>query len=368
MDRRTVLAAPLALAACGERSQAADAIEAPTAAPPPSAPATPAAPLPALRELAKFPLGVMVTSDDLDKPQVTALAARHFSQITPGLELKMEVLLKDDFSLDFTRADRIAGWAAANRQRLFGHCLVWYAEDMPAFNRLDGDRKAFAAAYDRYIAQVAGRYRGRIVGWDVVNETVSDDGSGLRPSLWASNLGDEDHIVRAFEQARAADPTAVLFLNDYGLEVWPKKRAAFLRLVERLLKRGAPLGGLGCQSHIDIDIAPGASTTAIRELARFGLPIHVSEADCSIKPKALGLRSREEKLRLQAAWYREVLDAFTVLPPQQRFAFTIWGVRDDGSWLNSEREYKGADAPLLFDAQGGAKPAFRAIADGLRRG
>ena len=362
LDRRTVLAAPLALTACGERSQAADAFEAPTAAP-----ASPAVPLPILRELAAFPLGVMVTTDDLDNPQAAELAARHFSQITPGLELKMEVLLRDDFSLDFARADRIAAWAASNRQRLFGHCLVWYAQEMPAFKRLDGDAKAFGAAYDRYIRQVAGRYRGRIAGWDVVNEAVGDDGGGLRPSLWVSNLGAEDHIVRAFEQARAADPQAVLFLNDYGLEVWPKKRAAFLRLAERLLKRGAPLGGLGSQSHIDIDLVPGACTAAIRELARFGLPIHVSELDCSLKPGALDLRPRAEKLRLQAARYGELLEAFQALPPAQRFAFTVWGVRDDGSWLNSEHEHKGADAPLLFDARGAPKPAFDAVAAGLRR-
>ena len=85
----------------------------------------------------------------------------------------------------------------------------------PLQRRLDGDRRAFGAAYDRYIAAVLGRYRGRAVGWDCVNEPILDDGSGLRPSRWATNLGAEDHIVRAFEQAHAADPGTVLFLNAW---------------------------------------------------------------------------------------------------------------------------------------------------------
>ena len=126
------------------------------------------------------------------------------------------------------------------------------------------------------------------------------------------------------------------------------------------------MGGLGCQSHLDIDVAPGASTTAIRELARFGLPIHVSELDCSLKPAPLDLRPRARKLQLQADRMREVLDAFRELPRAQQFAFTLWGVQDDVSWLNSSSEYKGADAPLPFDAQGRPKPAFHALVGGLR--
>mgnify|MGYP002681948264 CR=1 FL=1 len=66
----------------------------------------------------------------------------------------------------------------------------------------------FAAEFDRYVSTVAGRYRGRMVGWDVVNEAVSEDGDGLRDCVYARQLGPEAWIVRAFEQARAADPDA----------------------------------------------------------------------------------------------------------------------------------------------------------------
>ena len=61
-------------------------------------------------------------------------------------------------------------------------------------------------------------------GWDVVNEPLEEDGSALRPSLWASMLGAEGYMVRAFQAARAADPRALLILNEYGLESRPAKR------------------------------------------------------------------------------------------------------------------------------------------------
>ena len=372
LGRRALLAAPLAvagaLAACERGAQAASSgsgsgvsLEAPTAAP-----LDPAGPVPGLRELAPFPIGTEVVTAHLDDPALPPLAARHFSQITPGYELKMEVVLKPDFRLDFTRADRIADWAKSNGQRFYATTLIWYAQDPDAFKALDGDRAAFGRAYDKYIADVMGRYRGRAVGWDCVNEPVSEDGTQLRPCRWATNLGQEDYMLRAFEQAHAVDPDTVLFLNEYGLERLPGKRLVFMRLVERLLKRGAPIGGLGDQSHLDIDVPDGVSRAAMKDLASFGLPIHSSELDCSTVPRRLDLRTSPERLRLQARRFAEVLDAFLELPPRQRFAFTLWGVRDSDSWLNLPNEHDGKDAPLAFDAAGAPKPAFWALAQRLR--
>ena len=142
-------------------------------------------------------------------------------------------------------------------------------------------------------------------------------------------------MIRAFEHARAAAPEAVLFLNDYNLENIPAKRATFLRLVERLLKAGAPLTGLGTQTHLDIDLPAGQAAAVIRELARFGLPIHVSELDVSLRTgdRLLDLRPRAQKIEQQTARVAEVAEAFMALPRAQRFAFTVWGLRDADCWL-----------------------------------
>jgi endo-1,4-beta-xylanase len=217
------------------------------------------------------------------------------------------------------------------------------------------------AEHDRYIAEVAGRWRSQIVGWDVVNEPVEDDGSGYRDCVWSQGLGGVDaYIVRAFEQARLAAPDATLFLNDYNLENTPKKGAAFLRLIERLLKAGAPIQGIGIQSHLDIEIPGGQIAAFMNEARQFGLPIHVSELDASLKRggRMPDLRPRAQRRDQQSARVAELAEAFMDLPPAQRFAFTVWGVRDSDSWLRRGKNDDGQDSPLLFDDAGKPNPMF----------
>lgn len=353
LERRGFLAGALALTACNGRAQ--------------DKPMPDRGPPPPLKSLAPFPVGCTAMTGELAEPAFADLLARHFSQLSPEWEMKMEYILKDDGTFRFDAPDAIAAFAREHGMRLYATTLVWYSQKPTAFERLDGAGAAFGRAYRNYILAVAGRYRGQAVGWDVVNEAVADQGEGLRDCLWSRNLGQEDYMVRAFEHAREADPEAVLFLNDYNLESQPRKRATFMRLVERLLARGAPLTGIGTQSHIDAGLEPGAVTTAIRELAGFGLPIHVSELDVSLN-RARKLFSDPEVLRQrQVRLFGEAAEAFAALPERQRFAFTVWGLRDKDSWLRGGKDLHLWDEPLLFDDAGRAKPTFWAVADAWRR-
>ena len=353
--RRSLLAAAAALAACRGKAQNAEAQT--------RGPARP------LKSLASWPVGCSVMTGELADPAFAQGLTRDFSQLTPEWEMKMEYILQDDGSFRFDRPDAIAAFAKAHGLRLYATTLVWYAQNPPAFQKIDGTGKSFADAYRNYILAVAGRYRGQAVGWDTVNEAVAEDGEGLRECLWSRNLGQDDYMVRAFEHAQEADPGAVLFINDYNLESLPKKRATFMRLVERLLKRGAPLKGIGTQTHIDAGLAPGAVTMAIRELASFGLPIHVSELDVSLNRAAGLLSDRIALEQRQARLFAEAAEAFAALPERQRFAFTIWGLKDKDSWLRGEKENPSPpwDAPLLFDDLGNPKTTFWAVADAWRR-
>jgi endo-1,4-beta-xylanase len=349
------MGAVMALGGCGDSAKS-------------EGPPIPRGPAPELRQIAPFPVGVAVSTLDIADPQLAALIARQFSQLTPNWQMKMEIVLRDDGGFDFAKADEIAAFARANRQRLFGHNLIWHQENPIAFQRLDGGgRDVFVNAYRNYITALVSRYRGQAVGWDVVNEPVSEDGAGFRDSLWSRNLGVEDYMLLAFQFARAADPDAVLLVNEYNLENNPQKLDTFLRLIERLLNRGAPITGLGNQSHIGIDTQPGASTRAIQALAKFGLPIHVSELDVSMGHHRLELRSPAQKQALQTRRMVEVAEAFVALPPAQRFAFTFWGVRDRDSWLQRPPNGDGTDQPLPFYDDLRPKPSFYAIADVFRR-
>ncbi len=348
VSRRAALASglSLALAGCSRRPAAAQPVDAPP-----------------LKSLAPFPVGVAVQAAQLGDPAWTSLAASHFTQLTAEWEMKMEYVVQADGSFRFDRADAIAAFARDRGMRLFGHTLVWYANEPEAFARLDESRQSFAGALANYVTAMVGRYRGLASGWDVINEPIKDDGSGPRDSLWSRKLGQVGHFRVAFEAARAADPQAVLFTNDYHLESKPAKLASYMRLIEQLLAEGVPLGGIGCQTHLDADLPAGAITRTLKALAGFGLPIHLSELDISVVGGGL-LADRAGAERRQAALYGEAMEVFAALPQRQQFAFTVWGLRDGDSWLTRENS---RDAPLLFDNAGRPKPAYGAVVSALRR-
>ncbi len=325
----------------------------------------------ALKDVAPAPVGCAVTRQHLADPTYAALLTRHFSQVTPEWEMKMEYILRPDGGFRFEAPDAIAAFARDHGLRLFGHTLIWYAEPPAAFAALEHDPAAFDLAYRNYITAVVGRYRGQAVGWDVVNEAVTDDGEGVRECLWSRAYGGgRAYIRRALEIARAADPDVRLLINDYNLEVLPKKRAAFLRLVEGLMKDGAPIGGIGTQTHLAADLAPGALAACFKDLASLGLPIHVSELDISLKRARSVWLDRAARLEGQQRLAREVAEAFAALPARQRFAFTLWGLRDNESWLRGEKENPTPpwDEPLAFDDAGAAKPVLSALAEGFAAG
>jgi endo-1,4-beta-xylanase len=345
LDRRAFVASGVALAACAPKARSQSPIA-----------------LRPLKSVAPFPVGSCIQAAQLDDPNFADLVATQVSQLTPEWELKMEYVVQPDGAYRFDAPDRIAAFAADHGIRLFGHTLVWYYEKPELFTRLDGG--AFRDAYAAYIQAVVGHYRGKVVGWDVVNEQVTDEGGELRDSLWSQKLGQLEHMRLAYELAHASDPGAVLFLNDYNLERNPKKRATFMRTAEQLLKAGAPLMGVGTQTHVAADLPPGAITTAVKDLASLGLKVRISEMDVSLTRAAGVVNSRADLQQKQAALFAEAAHAYAALPASQRFDFTFWGLEDPMSWLVRENA---TDAPLLFDAAGHPKPAAAAWEAGLRR-
>ena len=324
--------------------------------------AAPYGTIPPLKSRCPYPLGVAVRAPKLaDDPVYANLVATHFSRLTPEWEMKMEYILRPDGSFQWDRPDAMVDFAQAHGMAFHGHTLVWYAEDGDMFQKLKGKPNAFLNFYVDYIQTVMKRYRGRIHGWDVVNEPIMEEGEGLRQCLWNQVLGD-DYVGLALTAAHEADPDAVLLVNDYYLEIKPKKRATFLKMCERLLKSGAPLHGIGTQSHMFADIQPGLIKTAIRDIASLGLKVHVAEVDISVAGAKAGGNQAEPRFG-QIRALTELVEAYHDVPAAQRYGFTFWGVRDSDSWLNGPKEFNCSDEPLLFDRSGRPKPLAMAYAD-----
>ena len=156
-----------------------------------------------------------------------AIVKAQFNSITPENVLKWEKIHPRPGEYDFTLADQFVAFGQTNGIFIIGHTLVWH-EQTPEWVFEDkgkpASREVLLQRMRDHIFTVVGRYKGRVKGWDVVNEALESDGS-LRNSPWRKLIGD-DFIEHAFQFAHEADPQAELYYNDYSLESEPKRNGA----------------------------------------------------------------------------------------------------------------------------------------------
>jgi endo-1,4-beta-xylanase len=307
-------------------------------------------------------------SDGADTAAVEIIT-KQFNQISPENLLKFQSIHPAEDRYQFEAQDRYVQFGADRKMQVIGHTLVWHSQT-PAwvFQGKDGaavDRDTLLARMRDHIRTVVGRYKGRIHGWDVVNEAIDEDGS-LRKTPWLNAIG-EDYIAKAFEFAREADPGAELYYNDFNLEK-PAKRAGVIRLVESLKSRGVRVDGIGNQAHWRLDTPSIAEIEAsLVDLHGTGLKVMYTEVDINLLPQAArGADPSEanpyanglpdEKQQALARRYADIFGVF-VKHRDAVSRVTFWGLSDADSWLNRGR----TNHPLLWDRQRQPKPAFDAV-------
>ena len=307
-------------------------------------------------------------------PPFADLVRQEASLVVAENEMKWQVINRgapgDD---DFAPADTIATFAAANKLVLRGHNLLWYHRTPEWFFDLP-DKAAQRQAVVEHIQQLAGRYRGRIHSWDVVNEPIEPkDGrpDGLRTAVFLETLGPE-YLDLAYRTARDADPNARLVVNEYDVELdapeQEARRIALLHLLEGMRRSGTPIDAVGIQAHLTAAGGPPFSASLLRrflaDIASLGLTIQITELDVTDEKVPADVTVRDN---LVADTYRRFLNA-ALDEPAVKMVVT-WGLSDRHSWIVRRETYQAkwriddaASRPLPFDADLEAKPAFDAIA------
>lgn len=322
-------------------------------------PAAANSPLRMLGPASGIQIGAAVSADPLrNEAPYSETLAREFSMVTPENALKMGPLRPSRDQYNFSEADLIIDFAQANNMQARGHTLVWHEMQPGWLTQGNFSRDEVMNILRDHIFTVMGRYRGRIVAWDVVNEAFNEDGT-LRDTFWLRTLGPE-YIELAFRWAREADPQALLFYNDYNNETVNPKSDAIYRMVQDLVARGVPINGVGFQMHLRVDIPPDPQSVAanMERLAQLGMQVQITELDVRIQN---GSGSTEERLNAQAEVYDDMLAV--CLDASNCTAFTTWGVTDRYSWIPG---FTGnPDAPLMFDTNYQPKPAYNSVANRL---
>jgi endo-1,4-beta-xylanase len=338
--------------ACGHQAGTA-----PVPQPSPTVPADPD-PLRNAAAAAGKLVGTAVQSSFLNDARYSAVFMRHFDYVTAEYEMKWDPIERTRGVDDFSGGDAIAGFAAAHNMQVKGHALLWH-QAVPSW--VGGlSPSDLRAAVDRHIRSVVSHYRGRVLAWDVVNEAIDDNGFGLRDSVFRQKLGD-GYIADAFRAARESDPQALLFYNDYGGEGTGGKGDAIYELVRNLVAQGVPIDGVGLQMHLRAASPPAESSVAanMRRLAALGLRVNISEMDVRVGDSGGATAANLDR---QKTVYHSMVSLCVAEPACH--AVTFWGFTDAHTWITSTF---GPDAPLLFDAQYAAKPAFYGVFDALMR-
>ena len=311
-----------------------------------------------------------------------AIVRRQFSAITPENVLKWELVHPKPGKYAFEQPDRYVAFGEQNGMFIVGHTLVWHSQTPKwVFEDAKGkpvSRDTLLARMRDHIHMVVGRYKGRIDGWDVVNEALNEDGT-RRQSPWQRIIGD-DYIQKAFEYAHEADPGAELYYNDYSLAN-PEKRDGAARLVRELQAAGVRVSGIGSQEHHKMDWpTPALVDSMLTVFAGLGVKVHLTELDVDVLPRPSASRGAEVSDRFEGS---ATLNPYSAGLPDSvqrvlasRYAemfavyvrhadvidrVTFWGVRDNDSWLNGWPVRGRSNFPLLFDRMGHPKPAFDAV-------
>jgi len=232
-------------------------------------------------------------------------------------------------------------------------------------------------ALKKFINTTVTHYKGKIKAWDVVNEPMSDGTGALRDAsnytipaanasnqfLWSQYLG-RNFALKAFQYAKAADASALLFINEYNLE-YNFKLDSLIAYVGQLQAKGAKIDGIGTQMHISLSTSQASIDNQFIKLAKTGLLVRVSELDIAVNTSKSGSFTADANtLASQAAMYKYVVQSYLKnVPAAQRFGITVWGVTDNESWINTASV---PDFPLLFDKNLAKKPAYTSFLQGLK--
>ncbi|MHA7056811.1 endo-1,4-beta-xylanase [Aquimarina sp. M1] len=316
-----------------------------------------------------FFVGVAVSATRTGLPSYDEIYTREFSSITAENDMKMASIFTGidntgAIIYDWSKVDELVAYAESNNLNVHGHTLIWHRSLPQALENFSGTDQEFEDLIEQYITDVLTRYQGKINSWDVVNEAIDDDPNiQWRNTIFLQRMGD-DYVEKCFAFARAIDPDVKLFYNDYNMTFDATKRGKVLTMVDDLLSKNL-IDGVGYQMHIDYNFPTIQQIQdATDELVEKDVLVHFAELDVKVNAANDLTEFTEERAIAQAQRVREVVEIFNAIPQSKKYAITIWGLKDNDTWLIPENNGR-PEWPLLFDASFNKKPAYQGFLQGL---
>ncbi|MCU0389204.1 MAG: endo-1,4-beta-xylanase [Chitinophagaceae bacterium] len=324
-----------------------------------------------------FLIGTALSAEQIRQtnPKESEFIRNQFNALTAENIMKSEIIHPEWGRYDFSLADQILELSKKDNQKLIGHTLIWHSQ-LPAYVRQLKNADSVKMFFEEHIHTVASRYDGKVLGWDVVNEALNEDGT-MRKTIFLDKLG-PDYVTEAFRLAQKATPNAELYYNDYNNEQ-PKKRAGCIEIIKKIQAAGVRIDGVGIQGHWHLGKVPFKDIEeSIEAYAALGLKVMITELDIEVLPRNFSGADVNQRvasnpslnpyangipdsiLQKQAKDYEDLFRLF--LKHKDKISrVTFWGVHDGQSWLNGWPVRGRTNYPLVFDRNLQPKPSYDAI-------
>ncbi|KAF8645409.1 hypothetical protein AX16_007833 [Volvariella volvacea WC 439] len=285
--------------------------------------------------------GVYAEPADLSNPIYARLVRTQFGLIVTQ-SIAWDSTEPSRGSFVFSSTDALFNQAISSGKPIWAEPLIWHSR-LPSWVSSISDASTLTAVIQNHITALVElpaltySYMPSVdCGIPSSSEPLNEDGS-LRSSVFSRVLG-ENYIRIAFAAARAADPTAKLYISDYNLVTGSgnSKMAAMNNLVNKVNSAGVLIDGIGIQAHLPSPIEQ-PFLGALQFLTSAGVDLVITELEVT---------------RATPIDYLHVVRA--CLSVARCIGITSWRAMDGSSW-------NGNTTSALFDATGRPKPAYTAI-------
>ena len=312
-------------------------------------------------------------------PKSLQVAVEQFNAVTPENVLKWERVHPAPGIYKFGPVDSLLAFCEKNNLAVIGHTLIWQNQTpkwvFEDSNGRPASRDTVLQRMKDHIFTVVGRYKGKILGWDVINEAYDDEGN-LKNSNWFNAIGD-DYLKKAFIWTHEADPDAELYYNDFNM--WYKgRRNAVVKLVNEFKAKNIPIHGIGLQGHWGLNYPSTDELNETFEIySGLGINLMVTELDLDMLPRPEDYEGADISVNYEAKsilnpWPDGLPDSMQTVVADRYAEFfsifnkysssisriTLWGVHDGQSWRNYWPIQGRTSYPLLFDRNYQPKKAF----------
>jgi endo-1,4-beta-xylanase len=322
------------------------------------------------------------------------ILAQEYNLLIPGSTTHWFLFEPTEGTIDFSQTDAMVDFALGNNMAVYSYMDLVHTQ-MPDWLK-DKSFAELGPVVTNFIDTVGTHYRGKIAIWNVFSEVLNGNGDGFNNRSPVHQFGDNMYspwvegsdtslIKEAFQQARIADPNAILVLNDYETEEMGRQKAEFFyAFVKELVDEDIPIDGVAFEMHapypplypntpyeypriLDLPAYLSAVDANVKRYNELGLKVVFSEIDVPIFTKNIDQTEVNRRIDYQAQIYGGLMKI--ALENPNVIAYSTWGFSDRNSWVNSETYgWLGYSIPDMFDEFYQPKPAYDEVLSALKNG